>query len=573
MTKGFLAAFKLTTILVVTLAIASKALATLPIANLVDDPSFDSEFDAKIVEEQRRLGAVALPSVSQLSDVQPTDWAFKALQSLIERYGVISGYPDGTFRGGRAMTRYEFAAALNAASIRINELIAAGLQAQVSQDDLATLQRLRTDFAEELASLALRIDRLDAQTAQLEANQFSTTTKLTGFINFNLDDAIAFGDVRVERIDPNDVSSAARRGADGKPIVTSVSLDPNINLTYNVGLFLTTSFTGKDTLATTLFAGNGNSPANLYTSAGLSNTFGSTILELATFESNDVILTEIFYSFPVNKSLQLVIAPSVYWSRYFDTNAFTSPFGRGASGLNTYGSTLLQDLGRTTGAVLLWRINQQFDFRAGYIANPDAANPTRGLFDSTRAVTAQLTYSPTRNINLRFLYDYSVIKPVDGQIRNKPILGIADDGFGGALDDATANSFGFNFDWLVTPKFGIFGRYTYSTTNLNPVANGFSDGNLRAQSLQLGLAFPDLGKRGSLATVCYVTPFDILAGRKYLVSGGGDGGTQFDIEATYYYPVTNNIAIVPYFYLTGNPNNFADNPLIYSGMVQVQFAF
>lgn len=48
-------------------------------------------------------------SVSQLSDVQPTDWAFQALQSLVERYGCIAGYPNKTFRGNRALTRYEFA--------------------------------------------------------------------------------------------------------------------------------------------------------------------------------------------------------------------------------------------------------------------------------------------------------------------------------------------------------------------------------------------------------------------------------------------------------------------------------
>ena len=38
-------------------------------------------------------------SVSQLSDVQPKDWAFSALQSLVERYGCIAGYPNGTFAG------------------------------------------------------------------------------------------------------------------------------------------------------------------------------------------------------------------------------------------------------------------------------------------------------------------------------------------------------------------------------------------------------------------------------------------------------------------------------------------
>jgi Carbohydrate-selective porin, OprB family/S-layer homology domain len=54
-----------------------------------------------------------IPSVSQLSDVSPTAWAYQALRSLVERYGCITGYADQTFRGERTMTRYEFAAGLN----------------------------------------------------------------------------------------------------------------------------------------------------------------------------------------------------------------------------------------------------------------------------------------------------------------------------------------------------------------------------------------------------------------------------------------------------------------------------
>ncbi len=72
-------------------------------------------------------------SVSQLSDVQPTDWAFQALQSLVERYGCIAGYPDGTYRGNRALTRYEFAAGLNACLDRVNELIATAGHQRVSK--------------------------------------------------------------------------------------------------------------------------------------------------------------------------------------------------------------------------------------------------------------------------------------------------------------------------------------------------------------------------------------------------------------------------------------------------------
>jgi hypothetical protein len=52
---------------------------------------------------------------------------------------VIAGYPDGTYRGERALTRCEFATGLNAAIDRVNELIAAGLADAVTREDLATL--------------------------------------------------------------------------------------------------------------------------------------------------------------------------------------------------------------------------------------------------------------------------------------------------------------------------------------------------------------------------------------------------------------------------------------------------
>jgi hypothetical protein len=168
-------------------------------------------------------------SVSQLSDVQPTDWAFQALQSLVERYGCIAGYPDGTYRGNRALTRYEFAAGLNACLDRVNELISTATSDLVRREDLATLQRLQEEFAAELATLRGRVDSLEAATAELEANQFSTTTKLNG-------EAIV----------------AAVGATGGAPDDD----DPNIILVDRVRLNLTTSFTGKDLLITGLQAYN-----------------------------------------------------------------------------------------------------------------------------------------------------------------------------------------------------------------------------------------------------------------------------------------------------------------------------
>lgn len=74
---------------------------------LVDGTAFAGETIKTSENTQPQLvvtpnqSAGQVTSVSQLSDVQPTDWAFQALQSLVERYGCIAGYPNGTYRGNR----------------------------------------------------------------------------------------------------------------------------------------------------------------------------------------------------------------------------------------------------------------------------------------------------------------------------------------------------------------------------------------------------------------------------------------------------------------------------------------
>ena len=112
-------------------------------------------------------------SINQFSDVRPTDWAYQALSNLIEKYGCVAGYPDGTYRGSRAMTRYEAAALLNACLDRITEVT----------DEL---KRLMKEFEQELAIIRGRVDGLEARVGELEATQFSTTTKLRGVATFVL---------------------------------------------------------------------------------------------------------------------------------------------------------------------------------------------------------------------------------------------------------------------------------------------------------------------------------------------------------------------------------------------------
>ncbi len=181
-------------------------------------------------------------SVSQLSDVKPTDWAFQALQSLVERYGCIAGYPNQTYRGNRALTRYEFAAGLNACLDQINQLIATSTADLVKKEDLATLQKLQEEYSVELQTVRGQVDALEARSATLESQQFSTTTQLRGEAIFVL--AGAFGSDRA-------INTDAQNRGDTKP-----ELDENVIFADRVRLNFDSSFTGKDRLRVRLQARN-----------------------------------------------------------------------------------------------------------------------------------------------------------------------------------------------------------------------------------------------------------------------------------------------------------------------------
>ncbi len=79
-------------------------------------------------------------NVNQLRDVAPTDWAYEALRSLVDRYGCIAGFPNQTYRGSQALTRYEFAAGLNSCLNQIERLIASS--ESVVREDIDTINRL-----------------------------------------------------------------------------------------------------------------------------------------------------------------------------------------------------------------------------------------------------------------------------------------------------------------------------------------------------------------------------------------------------------------------------------------------
>ncbi len=243
-------------------------------------------------------------SVDQFSEVKPADWAYQALANLIQTYGCVAGYPDGTYLGQRAMTRYEVAALLNACLDRITE----------TTDEL---KKLLKEFERELALLRGRVDGLEAQVGELEALPFSTTTRLRGVATFVVGANSFSGDAQPDLFD-----ALILLGIGGLPFTpntvhyanTARALDAATAFAYDLSLYLDTSFTGKDLLRARLRAGNfGNSPW-----FGTNNPIGLNALEIAYEElcgqadCGDVVsVNRLFYQFPMGSGFTATIGGRV----------------------------------------------------------------------------------------------------------------------------------------------------------------------------------------------------------------------------------------------------------------------
>ncbi len=83
-----------------------------------------------------------------------------------ERYGCLSGNGDGTFQGNRPVTRYEFAAGLNACLNQVEQLIDNPAGNRVTQEGLAVPRSQIETYRLELERLRNRVDKLDTQTRE-----------------------------------------------------------------------------------------------------------------------------------------------------------------------------------------------------------------------------------------------------------------------------------------------------------------------------------------------------------------------------------------------------------------------
>jgi hypothetical protein len=492
--------------------------------------------------------AQQVTSVSQFSDVQPTDWAFQALQSLVERYGCIAGYPNGTYRGNRALTRYEFAAGLNACLDRVNELIATATADLVTKEDLATLQRLQEEFSAELATLRGRVDALEARSAELEANQFSTTTKLVGEAIFALSDV--FGDRAGDR--------------------------NNTVFQDRVRLDLQTSFTGKDVLHTRLATGN----ARLF-DLGTPNSGaqGFQTFNLTGRQQNDnaVVLDWLAYYVPIGPARLYVSATGGIHSDYAATvNPYFEDYDGGNGALSTFASeNPIFRIGGGAGAALNFNFGKSggllkpSGLTLGYLGSePNNPGVGQGIFNGNYAALGQLNFNLGDRVALAATYVHgyhgagSALFDAGGpQGTNVPVVGTSQANT--LVNPSSSNSYGLSAAIRPSDKLSISGFVSYSDVN------GFrSNDNFEAWSYGAGLALPDFGKKGNV--------LGIFGGAEpYALGRGGRGSRDipYHVEGFYKYRVSDNVSITPGVIWLTSPGQNSDNKDAFIGTLRTTFTF
>ena len=502
-------------------------------------------------------------SVSQLSDVQPTDWAFQALQSLVERYGCIAGYPDGTYRGNRATTRYEFAAGLNACLDRVNELIATATADAVRREDLATLQRLQEEFATELATLRGRVDSLEAVTAELEANQFSTTTKLLGEVVAAVTDA--FGDTAGDQ--NNTVLQARAR------------------------LEFQSSFSGTDILHTRLAAGN----AQTFATGG---TFeGQQTFNVAPSTDNRVFLDWAAYEFSISKVRVYLAAVGGIYADFVPTvNPYFEGFTGGNGALSTFAErNPIYNIGGGAGGGISIPFGERgvlgaTSISVGYFAdNGNSPGTTGGVVDGDLGLAngdfsalGQINFNLGDRLGLAATYVRGYHNAGDGifdlgssasRAIGAPIEGTAQandpsSALGGVTKLST-DSYGLSAALRLSDRISISGWATKTDVEL------IGAGNADVWSYALGVAFPDLGKEGNvLGIIAGVEPTLRNVEVGGVSTGNYDADYGYHIEGFYKYQLTDNISLTPgVIWLTAPGQTTNNREDIVIGTLRTTFTF
>ena len=402
-----------------------------------------------------------------------------------------------------------------------------------TKQDLATIQKLQAEFSAELATLRGRVDTVEAKTAELEANQFSTTTKLQGQVVAVVSDVLSN-----KKVNGDDIP--------GK----------NTTLGSRARIELVSSFTGKDTLFTRIQANNILSP-DINTTEG--NLF---------FQGNGTTTAEIdalFYAFPLSKNTQVKLIANA--GAADDVTSTVNLFdGDGAFGaVSTFGTRnpIYGQLG-TKGIAVNHQFGNKLALSLGYLsgtANNPANNPTpgNGLFDGSYGALAQLTVKPSDRIALGLTYINSYKQPLLTGSNN------ATSTFDG--EAFSSNSYGVQASLGISQKFVLGGWAGYTNSK---VLTG-TKGDVDTFNYAVTLGFPDLGKKGNLAGV--IVGMEPKVTSSSFAGVTKDPNTSYHIEGFYQYKLNDNITLTPAVIWLTAPDHNDTNDNVVIGALRTTFSF
>ena len=497
-----------------------KQLMLAPVALGMVAPVAANAADLNMAAVNQYVSAEQATSVTQFTDVRPTDWAYAALGNLIEKYGCISGMTDSTFAGGKTLTRFEAAALLNSCLERVTE----------NTDEL---QRLATEFANELQVVRGRVAKLEKQATALQAQQFSTTTKLKGEATFV-------------------VGSVA-----GARLANSSNVG-NTAFNYDLRLSFDTSFTGKDLLKTRLRSGNFSS-----TPFGSSSSLFK--LDKAETYANTVTLDRLYYRFPALakgvyltagaqvRNTEMAWVPTAYKSDILDFFSVAGAPGvyNKATG-SGFGVEWSQPVKKGKGG---------FVANLNYVAQ-NGNDSTKGQFDEDGSLNtlAQVGYRAPQ-YGVAFGYRYGT----EGtRVRNFNALG---GGSGALAANQTSNGYALNAYWqpkksgIVPSVSAAYGWNTVSLSNNKQTPNGATD----SQTWMAGLQWSDVFAKGNAAGFAIGAPGN--------AASLPDDKKAIMWEAFYRYKVSDAVSVTPAVFYVSNNQGLKQNSSNYGGVIQTTFRF
>lgn len=120
-----------------------------------------------------RQSDASVVAVNELNDIEGNEWAYGAVRELVEKYDVLEGYPDGTYRGQKPSTRFELAAAVYDLATYFSDEIA------LDREDLAKLAKLLDEFSGEIKTIQGKVDEIEKKVADLDTRAGVLETKTT----------------------------------------------------------------------------------------------------------------------------------------------------------------------------------------------------------------------------------------------------------------------------------------------------------------------------------------------------------------------------------------------------------